>query len=88
MHRAAGTAHFAHAEKPRRSTMMEQALLMVHRHGNEWVQMNRRHELDAADLDPERDWDKDGAVYECPCGDQFIVGPVNTETAYKTIPHG
>ncbi|MEA2623616.1 MAG: hypothetical protein QOH61_2526 [Chloroflexota bacterium] len=66
--------------------MMEQVLTMVHRHEGEWVEMRRRHDLDAAELDPERAWDRDGAVYECPCGEQFIVGPVNTEGAFKAIP--
>jgi hypothetical protein len=68
--------------------MIDAVLTMVHRHGNEWVKMDRRGDLDAADLDPERAWDKDGAVYECPCGEQFIVGPNMPEGAFKTIPRG
>jgi hypothetical protein len=49
--------------------------LVLHRHGDGFERMYERRDLDAADLDPERQWVKGSKAYQCPCGDVFVVGP-------------
>jgi hypothetical protein len=60
----------------------------LHRHGDSWEQMHER-DVDAASLDPERHWARGTKLYECPCGDQFIVGPEHDpdDAAGKIEPH-
>jgi hypothetical protein len=54
---------------------------LLHRHGNEWAEVPAKRPVDSSDIDPEREWVADGVVYECPCGDSFIVAPDHeTET--------
>ena len=46
---------------------------VMHRHGDEWIQMERRPAHDPAETDPERHWGE-GAIYACPkCDDQVSV---------------
>ena len=67
--------------------MMQSLLTVLHRHSaDDWEEMRPREDLSPADVDPERDWDNDGAVYECPCGNTFVIGPTTVHEDYKVIP--
>lgn len=60
--------------------------LVLHRHGDSFERMSERRDLDAADLDPERQWAKGTRAFECPCGDVFVVGPTEAPDAAEGAP--
>lgn len=54
-------------------------LQIFHDHGPEHVPFRPHHEAhDAAELDPERSWQKHGVVFKCErCEEQIRVSPVD-----------
>jgi len=48
---------------------------LLHRHGNDWEEVAPRQADSPAELDPERDWVAEGKVFECSCGDSFVIVP-------------
>jgi hypothetical protein len=53
---------------------------MLHSHGDTSERMFRRHDVDASEVDPERDWARGSVVFECPCGEKVVVEPVPAAT--------
>lgn len=46
---------------------------LSHRHGNEWVQLERHDPHSPADIDPERHWAGD-VIFACPrCDEQIRI---------------
>ena len=60
--------------------------LVLHRHGDSFSRMNERHDLDAADLDPERQWIKGTRAFQCDCGDTFVIGPTEAQDPAQGTP--
>ena len=53
--------------------VLGEGLRIEHRHGDgSWAVMEREDPHDAADVDPEREWDR-GHVYVCACGEEVRV---------------
>jgi hypothetical protein len=50
-------------------------LRVMHRHGDEWVRLERSPGHDPAESDPERGWGK-GTIFRCPsCAEEVLVVP-------------
>ena len=56
--------------------VLAEGLRIEHQHADgSWSPMEPRDPHDAADYDPERDWEH-GRVYECACGETVrVMGP-------------
>jgi hypothetical protein len=50
-----------------------ETMKIIHRHGGDWVEMRPREHHDAADHDPEREWDRGARIFRCESCDEEIA---------------
>jgi hypothetical protein len=54
--------------------MFDKVKRAMHLHNDgSWHEMRPSDDVSSAQIDPERQWLKEGVVYKCPCGDSFFV---------------
>lgn len=62
---------------------------LLHRHGDDWVELGPREHHDAAQHDPERSWMHHARLYRCSrCDEEVMVVPNSAEDEAGAAPPG